>query len=398
MRNRSRLNKGTAAVAALVLVVGTVGLAASAAAAGAQAGASVATHALVQHRHAKKRHVVLRGHICTVVATKRHRRVVGHAGDVVCGIRGNDTLVARGPGMVFLIAGPLKKHHRTAAHLAAAGAPRRLRLGRDTLIASSSPGAQDILIGGSGRDTFKTGTAGTDLVQPGTGPDTIDCTAGATITIAGDAQGDQEDGCQGQNVQDAVTEWEGTVTAIPSATTMAVQWAHQDGADAWLAANGNPNPVTFDISSATMENEDNAPLAVGDQVEVAADLPTSGTTLVAVSVDAEQGDNNSQGDSGGGDQGDGNQNQAEGTVTAVNGSNLAGTCGTAGATGTFTISSDNAGLTVNVSAATAFEDPADASPSFADVCLGSDVEVAGNSSAGAINATSVAVRPPENDN
>jgi hypothetical protein len=353
-------------LAASFLVAASVGLATQAASAHVRA-------------HAKKP-VVLHGHVCTVLATKKHPIATGSAGAVVCGISGNDTLRAVGPGMVFLIAGPLTKTHATSRVMAAR--PMAVTSGNDILIASDDPGAQDILIGGSGNDTFEAGSAGDDVIVAGSGTDTIDCTSTATITVSGDDQGDQENDCSGPNVEATTTEWQGTIASIPSATTISVQWSEQDGADAWLAANGNPNPVTFDISNATNENNDSCPLSVGDGVAVSADLPTSGTTLVATTIDSEQGDSNCQGDS-----------QVDGTVDSVNGTSTAGTCGTAGATGAFTMTDQEGGtLTVDVTSTTTFDDP-----SFADVCVGVDVEVTGTLSSGTLTATNVSVQGSQNE-
>ena len=211
---------------------------------------------------------------------------------MVCGLKGNDTLTAVGPGTVYLIAGR----------------------GRDKLIASSDPNAHDVLIGGTGRDTIVTGTGGDDIVDEGSGNDTIDCGSTGTVTVVddnsqSDSQGDdnqgddnsQGDGSQGDNqdcggdgnVQSATLDFEGTITALPTATTMTVQWSDvSDGAQAWLDSQtpADPNPVTFDISTATVEVDGGGSLAVGDDVEVAANPPSSGTTPVAVDVQAEAGD------------------------------------------------------------------------------------------------------------
>jgi hypothetical protein len=228
---------------------------------------TVALTATSAHARGKKP-VVLDGHICTKVATSRHPTVVGHALNgrpaVVCGVSGNDTLKAKGAGLVILVAGP----------------------GSDTLIASSDPGARDILIGGSGTDTFQAGTAGDDVIETNSG-DTIDCTTGATTVIAGDNQGDNENGdCQGSNVDNATQEWEGVVTATDGSTTMTIQWTDlNDAAQTWLDANGDHATVTSNISSAIVVVEGGGALMMGDRVETTANA--SGSVLTAVSVVAE---------------------------------------------------------------------------------------------------------------
>lgn len=236
--------------------------------AGTTLAVASASSARTHHPRSSKTVVVLDGHICTRTATSHHSKISGHAKNgkpaVLCGTSGNDTLKATGSGMVFLIAGP----------------------GTDTLIASSSPGAQDILIGGSGNDTFVAGNQGDDVIETEPG-DTISCTTGATTTIAGDDQGDNEDqNCGGDNVDNATQEWRGTVTAVGS-SSLTVQWAdHNDTAQAWLDANGDPSTVMFDTTTATISGTPT--MGGGVQVESNASSTTlAGSTLIAVSVEAD---------------------------------------------------------------------------------------------------------------
>lgn len=289
MRKSSQVRRPASFVVAVALAAGTIGLTASVAS--AHAGANRSVHSPT----------VLHGHTCTVVASGRHRKVVGHAGDVVCGLRGNDTLTAVGPGTVYLIAGR----------------------GRDKLVASNDPNAHDVLVAGTGRDTIVTGTGGDDIVEEGPGTDTITCGTGGSVTVvddnsASDTQGDSSAGsasesnkangtqgsgtgtgqgdsqdCQGDNGdQSATLEFEGTITALPTPTTMTVQWSDvSNGAQAWLDSQtpADPAVVTFDVSTATVEVDGGGPLAVGYDVEVAANPPSSGTTLQAVDVQASAG-------------------------------------------------------------------------------------------------------------
>ena len=267
------------AATALLLITGTVGLTASA------SGAHASTH----------KSVVRDGFLCTVVGTRHADRLVGHAGDVVCGLGGNDTLVASGPGKVVLIGGP----------------------GRDTLVGSTDPSSDDVLLGdsgndtleggdgqdsldgGSGSDTIDAGDQGNDIIDGGSGNDVIDCGSGSSVVTVvsdssegdqgqnDDSQGDQENSdCQGSNVDAASQEWQGTVTSTDGATTMTVQWSDvSDAAQAWLASNGDPATVTFDLTGATIEVDGGGSLAVGDTVEVAA--TANGAVLTAVDVQAE---------------------------------------------------------------------------------------------------------------
>jgi len=306
----ARLGTAAKACAAVFLVSGMVGL-----------GASVAGATTKAHTKHTKKVVVLNGHICTKVATSRHPVAVGRAGAVVCGVSGNDTLKAVGRGIVTLVAGP----------------------GHDTLRASTNRLAHDVLIGGTGLDTFQTGS-GDDVVDTAPG-DTINCTPSASITIAGDSQGDSESGdCQGGNVQDASQEWQGVVTTTDGSTTMTIQWSDvNDGAQAWLDANGDPATATFDITSAQINMGDGGSLAAGDQVEVAANpsdpANLAGATLTAVSVDGQGPDSQNSDGEGGDGQGDGggggNSPCATGTVSGAVAGDLmvvGGSCTLDGAT------------------------------------------------------------------
>jgi hypothetical protein len=85
---------------------------------------------------------------------------------------------------------------------------------------------------------------------------------------------------------------------------------------------------------------------------------------------------------------------AFGTVTSVNGVSTSGTCGAAGSTGSFMVSSwKSAGSTVEVTATTAFNDPAASPPSFADVCVGSLVGAVGTVTGDTVTAAKVCVVP-----
>jgi hypothetical protein len=232
--------------------------------------------------HAKKA-IVRHGYTCTVVSSKHHHTLVGHAGDVVCALSGNNTLTAVGPGKVVLIAGR----------------------GNDTLVGSSSPSSTDTLIGGSGHDTLTAGSGGDDVIETGSGSDSIDCgSGGTTVTVVGADSGDTESqDCSGGNVDNTSMQFEGTVTAVDSANppanvTVSVS-DMSDGASAWLAANPScvPAALVFDLATgpATIETDSGGPIAKGDDIEVEANVPASGCSPVAVSVQSQAGDGNSQG-------------------------------------------------------------------------------------------------------
>ena len=220
------------------------------------------------------------GYACTVVGTPKADKIVGRLGDVVCGLGGNDTLTASGSGTVVLIAGT----------------------GNVKMVASTTKGANDILIGGKGHDSVVGGAGantvnvgqGSTTVSPGSAATTIDesngsssvsCAApGGTVVIVG--ADDHQSSCATGTVVRAGLRLSGTVTAV-GATTIDVKYAHvSDATVAWLAAIGNPSIVTIDVSSATVTRNPGGSVTVGDTVRVAANAPTSGTTLVGVRVRA----------------------------------------------------------------------------------------------------------------
>ena len=85
-----------------------------------------------------------------------------------------------------------------------------------------------------------------------------------------------------------------------------------------------------------------------------------------------------------------------GTVSAVNGSSAAGTCGVRGASGSFTVPSHGEMFTVAVAPSTTFKERGVGSASFSDVCVGAKVLAGGPISAGSdvVGALGVVVVPP----
>jgi hypothetical protein len=233
------------------------------------------------------------GYKCTVLATAKHRHAVGHAGDVVCGVSGNDVLKAAGSGRVVLIGGP----------------------GHDKLIASRALKSQDTLIGGSGPDTIVTGTGGDDTIDTGSGDDTINCPgtggnggdgggtgtgtdasrihlAPSKMTVVGADSGDTENSdCSGDSQVSAQLEFQGRVNTTDGSTTMNIVIEdHNDAAQAWLDANSDPTAVDISLVGATIETDNGGPLAPGEDVEVAANPSSTtlaGSTLTALDVQAQ---------------------------------------------------------------------------------------------------------------
>lgn len=304
---RGRRTGYAKALAATALVVGgTIGMASA---------ASARAHATTRHSTHAKKAVVLQHYKCTVVATKKHPSVVGHAGDVVCGLKGNDTLKAVGPGIVVLVAGP----------------------GKDTLIGSSDPGAQDKLVGGAGNDTLDAGSGGSDVIDTGSGSDAIDCSSGtSTVTVVGDDQGDSENqDCQGDNADNAAMQFEGSVISVSPLTMKTSD--QNDSAGQWLQANPSCNPASLVIDTSqnpTIETDSGGPIAVGDDIEVEANAPASGCSPVAVTIQAQSGDSSSQGDDNAqGEDGGGDSSCPGGTVTGSVEGDLSVTSGSCTVTG-----------------------------------------------------------------
>ncbi|HTT87031.1 MAG TPA: hypothetical protein VMF60_06675, partial [Acidimicrobiales bacterium] len=88
--------------------------------------------------------------------------------------------------------------------------------------------------------------------------------------------------------------------------------------------------------------------------------------------------------------------RVSGTVVSVNGTSTPGTCGTAGADGTFTVGAHKRTAVVDVGGSTTtFAERGVAAPTFATVCVGTKVRAKGTTtSSGALDARSVTVVPP----
>ena len=139
---------------------------------------------------------------------------------------------------------------------------------------------------GQGSTTVSPGSAAT-MIDESNGSSSVSCAApGGTVVIVGAGADDHQSSCATGTVVNAGLRLSGTVTAI-GATTIDVQYDRvSDATVAWLAANGNPSIMTIDVSSATVTRNPSGSVTVGDTVRVAANAPTSGTTLVGVAVRA----------------------------------------------------------------------------------------------------------------
>jgi hypothetical protein len=92
---------------------------------------------------------------------------------------------------------------------------------------------------------------------------------------------------------------------------------------------------------------------------------------------------------------------AHGTVTAVGGVTTAGTCGTAGASGEFTVTSSNnatppvlTSVNVDVTPSTSFVNHKATPPTFANVCVGDTAIAIGANTGGVVTASAVQIKAP----
>jgi hypothetical protein len=294
----------------------------------------------------------------------------------------------------FVVAGGEGGDSQTAARHHDGGMPVTVNVSSSTTFedqADSSPGFQDVCVGSNvdASGTFASDgslTAANVEVQAESANDQVGgmvtsvngsstagmCgTSGATgsfVVANGDEGGDSQGGDQGGDSQGA-------------------NGAHDDGG----------GPVTVNVTSSTTfeDQADSSPgfqdVCVGSHVHASGTFASDGSlsaTTVAVQVEmAEVG----------------------GMVTSVNGSSTAGMCGTSGATGSFVVTGGDSGggggggggdsvtdggspVTVNVTSSTTFEDQADSSPGFQDVCVGSFVHATGTlASDGSLTAANVDV-------
>jgi hypothetical protein len=84
---------------------------------------------------------------------------------------------------------------------------------------------------------------------------------------------------------------------------------------------------------------------------------------------------------------------ASGTVTSVNGTPTAGTCGVAGVPGEFIVASPSATVPVDVGTATRFAERGVSVPSFATLCVGETARALGALSNGVLTAIAVTIIP-----
>ncbi|MEI7479454.1 MAG: hypothetical protein WCK25_04000, partial [Actinomycetes bacterium] len=236
--------------------------------------------------HAAKPKVVhADGYTCTVVGTPGADKLTGKAGDVVCGLGGNDQLTASGPGLIVLIGG----------------------VGNDKLTASTSRSANDVLLGDSGNDALiggagiddldggtgqNTDTSGTatTTVEEETGATTLACaSAAATVVEVGASSDDHHGVCKvaRSSVYAAQVFLSGKIAAVTATTIDVTTTSVSSGGVAWLAANGNPATVTINVATAKIAREGGGALQVGDRVHAGVNLPANGTTLSGLFVRAE---------------------------------------------------------------------------------------------------------------
>jgi hypothetical protein len=263
----------------------------------------------------------LDGHTCSQWTTHGTNRLTAvRPGAVICALGGNHTLSAgHVTGTVFLLArngtntliGSSSRNSSDTLRADTGNATLIAGAGHDTLIGGSgrdhliAKGGQttlnagsgttwlvggsgdDDMQGGSGSDSFTAGS-GNDTIIFGSGHSTVNCgTSAGSVTVIGDDQGENENGdCHSGNVEQAQMQFSGTVTGISGAIITVLYHHASYSAHQWLSTNGNPTSVMFDTTSATITRIGGGPIQVGDHVRIEANAPTSGTTLIAVSVEA----------------------------------------------------------------------------------------------------------------
>lgn len=118
-----------------------------------------------------------------------------------------------------------------------------------------------------------------------------------------------------------------------------------------------------------------ADVCVGNHVKTVGTFTSGVLTATSVAVQAPSG------------------GRAQGLVTSVNGVANAGTCGGASSAGSFNLAGNGRKgiVTIEVSSKTTFIDAGASSPSFADVCVGTDVTAIGVISTATLTAASVTV-------
>jgi hypothetical protein len=191
-----------------------------------------------------------------------------------------------------------------------------------------SPMGHDVMAGGNGTDVISAHAGPDDLIDGGSGADTIQgCGTGSTVS-PGDDQGDDEGlSCQGENDQgESLGEFDGTITNVGTSSIDVSVCEVDDVAQAWITANNVSGTLCSDLTvtaafdaNTEIEREGGLPFQVGDSVEVVAD--TSGTTLNAVTIQAEPADVNDGNDQGQNDQGE-TIGEFNGTITNVGTSSI----------------------------------------------------------------------------
>jgi Ca2+-binding RTX toxin-like protein len=154
--------------------------------------------------------------------------------------------------------------------------------GDDTINGGSG---NDHLDGGDGNDTLNggrgsddlTGDNGDDVEHGGSGHDQLDC--GDGTDSSDDSSGDTATNCE-QTIQT----YDGTVTSFDGSTISVQYTSNNDAAQTFLDANGDPNPVTANVTPDT-EIEGGTP-TVGEVVELqAVTNSTDATQLDALKID-----------------------------------------------------------------------------------------------------------------
>jgi hypothetical protein len=232
--------------------------------------------------------------------------IAGTGRDLLVGGAGTDTLIG-GTGTDRLVGGSGTEYLYAGSHanrlLGGRGSTVLVGgAGTDTLRAGSGPttlvggsGTQslsggrgfDVYIGGTGRTTIKAGSGHGDILASDSPRTSLDCGSATSSTIAADRGDAVSADCHRHGDHEGTFQfYDGTVSSV-SGTQMTVTFAFEnDVAKQWLAANGNPTSVTFDLTGATVRSDTGSVTpAVGDCAETLATTPQSGVVLLAVFVE-----------------------------------------------------------------------------------------------------------------
>jgi hypothetical protein len=230
----------------------------------------------------------------------------GSGNDTLHGGAGTDTLIG-GSGTNGLLAGSGTQFLYAGSHanLLRGGSGVDTLIGgrgKDLLIAGTGPttliggsgfqilaggSGRDVYVGGTGHTSIKAGTGTEDILAANSSKTALDCGSSTSSTVSVDRGDAVNDDCHGNGDHEGDYQfYAGTVTGVSGAEMTVTYSVTNDVAQAWLAANGAPTTVTFDLSGAKVRSDTGSVSpAVNDCADTLATTPTSGLVLPAVFVE-----------------------------------------------------------------------------------------------------------------